>query len=123
MSVNAPPLMLISRTPASKQLVADSNDQRVRNESFADADAMLTTGETRTSSETVAPSAPRAEFGAVSLDALDVTHTVPVPVCELVQPLGSAGAVTPSKFWANRGAQVSPEVQAFPSSQGFVLFV
>src|SRR5262245_20932161 len=123
MSANAPPPMLISSTPASKQLVADSNDHRVRKVSSAEPELIANVGETRTSSETVAPSAPRAEFGAVSLDADDVTQRLPVPVCELVHPLGRAGAATPSKFSVRRGAQTSPVVHALPSSQAFVLLV
>src|SRR5580765_6748014 len=123
MSSNGPPPIEISSTPASKQLVADSNDQRVRNVRSAAPELIGNVGETRTSSETVAPSAPRAEFGAESDDALDVTQRLPVPVCELVHPFGSAGATTPSKFSERRGAQTSPVVQALPSSHAFVLLV
>src|SRR6478735_5154264 len=40
----------------------------------------------------------KASLGAVSGVVVDVTHGDSVPVAAVVQPAGSAGAVTPSKF-------------------------
>jgi len=40
----------------------------------------------------------KASFGAVSGVVVDVTHGLSAPVAAVVQPAGSAGAVTPSKF-------------------------
>ena len=40
----------------------------------------------------------KASFGAVSGVVVDVTHGDSAPVAAVVQPAGSAGAVTPSKF-------------------------
>jgi hypothetical protein len=70
-----------------------------------------------------APSTANTEFGAESLLVLCVIQALPDPVVVEVHPAGSAGAVTPSKFSAYRGAQVSAVVQGFPSSQLLVLGV
>src|SRR5438105_1143763 len=40
----------------------------------------------------------KAEFGAESCEAVEVTQGDSTPVAELVQPAGNAGGVTPSKF-------------------------
>src|SRR4051812_6783298 len=123
MSVKAPAPILISRTPASKHDVALSKLHRLRNDSVAVGDVIGIGGETRSSSDTVAPSAPSAEFGADELLAAEVPHKVPVPVMVLVQPAGSAGAVTPSKLsvapQVPGAEQMSPAVQALPSLHEF----
>jgi hypothetical protein len=71
-------------------------------------------------------SSPNAEFGAVSLLVLCVTQAIAEPEAEVVQPAGSAGAVTPSKFspapHVAGPAQRSFAVHALPSSHAFVLF-
>ena len=125
MSVNDPAPILISRAPASKQLVALSKLHRFRNVSFAVDPLIGIGGVTSTWSATTAPSNPNAEFGAVSKLAIWVTHAAPVPETTAeVHPEGSAGAVTPSKFSLNpAGTHWSPTVQALPSSHVFVLFV
>jgi hypothetical protein len=48
---------------------------------------------------TAAGSGAKASFGAVSGVVVDVTHGDSAPVDAVVQPAGSAGAVTPSKLW------------------------
>ena len=126
MSVNEPAPILISSTPASKQLVALSKLHRVLNVSIAVAERIGIGVLTRISSATTIPSIADAEFGAVSLLVLSVTHGLPVPTTVEVQPEGKAGAVTPSKFCVDPhtggAAQRSPVVQGLPSSQGLVLF-
>jgi hypothetical protein len=59
------------------------------------------TGESRRLSPGVAEPPEKAEFGAVLLAVVEVTHKGGFPVggvLAVVQPAGSAGAVTPSKF-------------------------
>jgi hypothetical protein len=46
----------------------------------------------------MAGSGAQAAFGALKGDAVDVAHGLSAPVAAVVQPAGSAGGVTPSKF-------------------------
>ena len=87
MSVKGPPLMLISRTPPSKQVVVPSKVYLWRKVSCADDEVMLIDGLTSRLSPTFAPSGPRAEFGAVSeLAAVVVQSAPPAPEVEVVHP-------------------------------------
>lgn len=51
----------------------------------------------------------KASFGALKGLVADVTHGTSAPVAALVQPAGSAGATTPSKF-SVKVAAVTPVV-------------
>ena len=68
---------------------------------FADGELIAVTGDSRYELPIVAGSLVNAEFGAVSGPAAEVVHTAggPAPSFVDAQPAGSAGAVTPSKFW------------------------
>src|SRR5258706_312481 len=55
-------------------------------------------GETSSVLPMLLTSGAKASFGAVSGLVVDVTHGTSTPVAVVVQPAGSAGAVTPSKF-------------------------
>src|SRR5678816_2660861 len=103
--VNEPAPILISRTDASKQLVALSKLHRFLNVSLAVDEVIPIGGEVSTSSPGVTvplnPSNPNAEFGAVSLFVFWVTQFCPAPMKLTVQPTGRPGAATPSKFSLN----------------------
>src|SRR5262245_56299521 len=60
------------------------------------------TGESSSFRPTKASSVEKAALGAVSLGALALTQEDCSPVAEVVQPAGSEGAITPSKFSENR---------------------
>jgi hypothetical protein len=95
MSWNAPPPMLISSTmPSNVSSVA----KLLRNENDPPPAAIVNVGEMSSVLPTPAGSGANASFGAVSGVVVDVTHGDSVPVAAVVQPVGSAGAVTPSKF-------------------------
>jgi hypothetical protein len=57
------------------------------------------TGETSSVKPTVAGSGAKAAFGALLGVVVDVTQGDSEPLAVVVQPAGSAGAATPSKFW------------------------
>jgi hypothetical protein len=100
MSWKAPPLIEISSTPPSKVL---SRSRFWRKVSTGAVGGAAIVGESRRLSLTLAGSSTKAAFGAesaagVGLPELEVVHR-PVPEALVaVQPAGSAGAVTPSKF-------------------------
>ena len=60
--------------------------------------AIVNAGEISSVLPTAAGSGANALFGAVSDVVVDVTQATSAPVAALVHPVGSAGAVTPSKF-------------------------
>src|SRR6185295_4759619 len=75
-------------------------------------------GEVKLFSPAVAEPAPNAELGGVSF-VVDVTHSGGVPAAgtfAVVQPAGSAGAVTPSKF----SLKVAGEFTNTPSWNGML---
>ena len=71
-------------------------------------------------SPTVFGSGANAAFGAVSGVVVDVTHGTPAPDAVLVHPVGSAGAVTESKFSSQPAPGVGVAV-AVPSVSQLVL--
>jgi hypothetical protein len=103
MSWNAPLLMLASSTIPSNVF---SRLLFRRNVIVADADVIVIGLETRFSSDKVAGSFENAEFApesdtGVGVPLLDVAHAVESTftiAVVAVQPAGSAGTVTPSKF-------------------------
>ena len=77
------------------------------------------TGEVKLLSPGVAEPAPNAVFGAESTVVVVVTQrtgVAPVPLRAVVQLAGSAGAVMPSKFSVNAGA----ELMSSPSVNGML---
>src|SRR5262245_25325879 len=60
------------------------------------------TGESSSFSPTALGSGEKAALGDVSLEAVELTQEDWAPVVAVVQPAGSAGAFTPSKFSDNR---------------------
>src|SRR6185295_14029361 len=121
MPVNEPAPILISRTDASKQLVALSKLHRFRNVSFAVAEVIPIGGDVSSSSPGATvptnPSNPKAEFGGVSLLVFCVTQFCPAAVKLVVQPAGRLGTEAVSKFSLNpAGEHWSLAVQTFPSS-------
>ena len=126
MSVKAPAPILISSTAASNAVTPE--DSRLYRLSNSRIDPAVTTNEALSSvlSVTVIGVSVLAEFGADTEKAVVVTHGLLPAVTVETHPSGSAGAVTPSKFWrksAGASPQTSPTVHALPSSQSFVLFV
>src|SRR5690349_15560666 len=101
MSVNAPPLMLISSTAPSK---VSSRLNWWRNVSVV-VPAGVNDGESSVKSFTAGRSVANAAFGAVSNAVVTVVKSLPV-VVDVTQPAGSAGAVTSSKF--SSGGNVPP---------------
>ena len=59
-------------------------------------------GESSSLTPTLAGSGEKTELGAVSLAAVEVTQADWALLAEVAQPVGNAGAVTPSKFWEKR---------------------
>ena len=53
-----------------------------------------------------------AALGGVAVTAVEVTQGTSAPPAEVVQPAGSAGAVTPSKFSEN-GVEIAPRVKLY----------
>src|SRR5215470_10211395 len=60
------------------------------------------TGESSSFRPTKAESGEKAALGEVSLEMVELTQLVCSPVAEVVQPVGSEGAFTLSKFSENR---------------------
>src|SRR6202049_647455 len=107
MSKNAPPLILgedTSNTPPSQNTSAGGGSCSVlkllRKLITAAAELTLMGRLSSTLSLTPSWSGMKAALGAVSGVAVEVTHRVPSPGSGFVatQPVGSAGAVTPSKL-------------------------
>lgn len=100
MSLKAPPAMAISRTPPSKPA---SRAKLLRKVSRAEAVETLIEGDVRRLSTTCFSFGAKALFGDESLTVVVVIHgsSLGLPMTVVVQPLGSAGAVTPSKLCAN----------------------
>src|SRR6185503_7379351 len=106
--------MLISRTPPSKPasvLKLLLNETRTSGAPpNAGAAGTAISGETNSLPPGVVALAPKAPFGGVGgVPAVDVTQRTGPPVglvLAVVQPAGSAGAVTPSKFSVKVGAIV-----------------
>src|SRR3954468_8491164 len=103
MSAYAPPLMLISSTMPSNPL---SVLKLLRKLNDCPAAGSANEGVISSVLPTPLGSGAKASFGAVSGVVTDVTHGDSVPVATVVQPFGSAGAVTPSKFWPQTAAGV-----------------
>src|SRR5215216_3261097 len=68
---------------------------------------MAVTGESKRLSPGAVVPFVEAEFGNESRMVEEVTHNGALPVWAVVQPAGSAGAVTPSKFSVKVGAEVT----------------
>src|SRR5215471_5688196 len=104
MSVNALPPILISRTPPSNPTVEDAVSRLYlwRKVSCAVVAGRLMTGESSSFRPTKPGSGEKAALGEVSLGAVELTQSDWAPVEAVVQPAGSEGAFTPSKFSENR---------------------
>ena len=111
MSVKAPPLMLGDDTSRTEPSNVSSVLKLCLNVTWAFVVLMEIFGLSRTLLVTQDGSLWKAEFGAVSLDVLTVVQLLPSVqngpptvqspsplVKAVVQPAGSAGATTPSKF-------------------------
>src|SRR5205814_4535501 len=94
MSLNAPPLMLMSSVMPSNVL---SILNRFLKLNCAAAELIAMLGVTRSDVLVVVMSGVNTSFGALAGFVVDVTQSTPlVPVCAVAQPAGSAGTVTPS---------------------------
>src|SRR5689334_15307499 len=128
MSVNAPPLIEISKTAPSNVLSVLKLFLKV---TLADAEVILMVGVSSVPSVTQLGSLWKAEFGAVSAPLACVTQFEPraqvpegvqfaAPLVNVdTQPAGKAGAVTPSKFSWRAVASV-PNVNVYVTVPKFV---
>src|SRR6266536_5128680 len=96
MAANAPAFILISSTIPSN---VSSRLYRFLNVTCPPAAGMARDGLTNWSSAGLVSSVAKASFGALLGAVVEVTQSIAEgPVAVVVQPTGSAGALTPSKF-------------------------
>jgi hypothetical protein len=98
MSWKAPPLMLISSTMPSKVF---SMLYRFLKVSCAPPASTAKDGLTSSVLPTLFGSGAKASFGALDGFVVEVTQGTSTPLDAVVQPAGSAGALTASKFSEN----------------------
>jgi hypothetical protein len=107
MSWKAPPLMLISRTMPSKPLSMLYKFLKV---TCAGPAGTAIDGVTSSVLPTLFGSGAKASLDALEGLVVEVTHGLSTPLAAVVQPAGSAGAVTPSKL-----SEKTPDVLGVPS--------
>src|SRR5262245_33255279 len=118
MSVNTPPPILISRTPPSNPTVEESVSRLYlwRKVNWAVVAGRLMIGESSSFRPTKLESEEKAALGEVSLELAELTQADCSPVVAVVQPAGSEGAFTASKFSENRvtGWPITKEKETVP---------